>query len=107
MQLIWPRDHHFLLLIYDHGCLRKNLRPGVFWHPTGSGPKQALWPRPFLEHIKYNLNFKNEARVFKFEIMDAIDTRIKNIKFLAQNCPKLRFFVLEIEKNKLLTSNKM
>ena len=43
-----------------------------------------IWP-PFskwltLGNIKSNLNFKNQARVFKFEVMDAIDTRIKNIK---------------------------
>ena len=30
--------------------------------------------------IKYDLNLKNQARVFKFETMDAIDTRIKNIE---------------------------
>ena len=35
--------------------------------------------RAYQLHIKYNLNFKNEARVVKFEIMDAIDTRIKKI----------------------------
>ena len=43
-----------------------------------------IWP-PFskwltLGNIKSNLNFKNQASVFQFEIMDAIDTRIKNIK---------------------------
>ena len=30
--------------------------------------------------IKYDLNLKNQAKVFKFEIMDAIYTRIKNIE---------------------------
>ena len=36
--------------------------------------------RAYQIHIKYNMNFKNQARVIKFEIIDAIDTRIKNIK---------------------------
>ena len=35
--------------------------------------------RAYQLHIKYNLNFKNQARVVKFEIMVAIDTRIKKI----------------------------
>ena len=40
--------------------------------------QKTKWPPN--RDIKYDLNLKNQARVFKFEIMDAIDTRIKNIK---------------------------
>ena len=67
--------------------------------------------------MKYNLDFKNQARVVKFEIMDAIDTRIKKIKkkfqvinlgghfeFQAQNC-QIEFFCYRNSKNKLLPSN--
>ena len=32
-----------------------------------------------LHKITDNLNFKNQTRVVKFELMDAIDTRIKKI----------------------------
>ena len=52
--------------------------------PSCVSTLNPIWP-PFskwltLGNIKSNLNFKNQARVFKFEIMDAIDTRIKKIK---------------------------
>ena len=53
------------------------------FHSWGTQENGHFWPRPFLGHIKYikyNLNFKNQARVVKFEIMDAIDTRIKKIE---------------------------
>ena len=34
----------------------------------------------YLSHnITDNLNFKNQTRVVKFELMDAIDTKIKKI----------------------------
>ena len=33
-----------------------------------------------LHKITDNLNFKNQTRVVKFELMDAIDTKIKKIK---------------------------
>ena len=46
--------------------------------PESKMAANSKWPPN--RDIKYDLNLKNQARVFKFEIMDAIDTRIKNIK---------------------------
>ena len=65
--------------------------------------------------MKYNLDFKNQARVVKFEIMDAIDTRITKIKkkflghkswrpfwILGPKLPKIEFFCYRNSKKQTI-----
>ena len=75
----FKRDGILFWILINHTAVSKKNLVKIF--PGGTvGHNGQFWPRPLFVDMWLNLNFKNQARVVKFKIMDAIDTRIKKIK---------------------------
>ena len=106
----FKRDGILFWILINHTAVSKKNLVKIF--PGGTvGHNGQFWPRPLFVDMWLNLNFKNQATVLKFKIMDAIDTRRKLKKiFLGHKSwrpfwilgPKLKFFILEIQKKQTI-----